>query len=58
MQEVEQVVGILARRVESDEEVNVAVPLGDLLQTFAELSIAGGGFDELQFAGGGLQIVA
>ena len=43
--------------VESDEEVNASVPRGNLLQTFAELGVAGSGFDELQFAGGLLQIV-
>ena len=38
--------------------MNVAVACDDLLQTLAEESIAGGGFDELQIAGSWLQIIA
>lgn len=57
MQEVEQIVAILPGSVESDAEVNVAVLGEDLLEARPKLSIAEGGLDELQFAGGGLKVI-
>ena len=53
-----QVVGILSGGVEANQEVHVVMPCGDVLEALAELSIAGGGLDELQLASGGIEIVA
>ena len=58
MQEVEEVVGVLPGGVEADDEVNGAVALGDAFEALAELGIAGGGLDEGQFVGRGLQVGA
>ncbi len=58
VQEVQQVVGILVGNVETHGEVDGAELGNDLLETGAQLGITGGGFDELQLAGGRLQIVA
>ena len=52
-QEVQQVVGILPGRVKAHVEVNGAEFGDDLLEALTKLSIAGGGFDELEFAGDG-----
>ncbi len=58
VQEVPQVVGILACGVEAEDEVNGAVALDDKFETRSELGVAVGGLGELQFGGGGLQVVA
>jgi hypothetical protein len=55
---VEQIVGILPGRVETDDEVNGAVALDDAFESLAEESVAGGRFGELEFVGGGLEVVA
>jgi hypothetical protein len=57
VQEVQQVVGILPGDVEAHCEVDGAELADDLLETRAQLGITDGGFDELQLAGGRLQIV-
>ena len=54
---MEQIVGILPGRVESDAEVNVAELGADLFEARPQLGIAEGGLDELEFAGGGLKVV-
>ena len=58
MQEVQQVVGILPGGIKPDDEVDGPVPLDDLLQPLSEAGVALGGFGELQFRGGRLQVVA
>ena len=58
MQEVEEVVGVLSGGIETDDEVNGAVALGNSFEALTELGIAGGGLDEGQLVGGGLQVVA
>jgi hypothetical protein len=58
VQEVEQIVGVLPRCIETDDEVNGAVALGDAFEALTELGIAGREFDEGQFIGRRLQVVA
>ena len=53
MQEVEEVVGVLAGGVEPDDEVDKAVALGDAFETAAEFAIAVAGLGEEEFGGGG-----
>src|SRR5262245_8674579 len=57
-QEVEEVVGILAGGVEADDEEARAVAAGDLFEPLPELAVAGGRLGELEFLGGGLEVVA
>jgi len=57
VQEGEQVVGITAGQVEADMEMDRAAELvGDGLEPFAKLLIAGGRLDELEVGRRGLQI--
>ena len=58
VQEVEQVVGVLAGGVEADDEGDGAVALGDAFEALAEEGVAGGGLGEGEFVGGGLEVVA
>ena len=46
MQEVQQVVGILAGGIEADDQVDGRVPLSNLLETLAELGVALGRLGE------------
>jgi hypothetical protein len=55
---VQQVVGVLPGNIDADQEMHLAMACGDLLQTLAELGIAGAGFGERQFVGGRLKVVA
>ncbi len=57
VEEVEEVVGVLAGGVESDDEQHGSLPQGDAFQALAEAGVAGGGLGELQFVGGGLEVV-
>jgi hypothetical protein len=57
MQEVEQVVGILAGSVEADDEVDRTVLLGQAFEALPQEGIAGAGLGELQLGSGGLQVV-
>ena len=57
MQEVAQVVGVLAGGVEADDEVGGAVAAGQAVEAAALQGLAGGGFGELQLGGGGLQLL-
>ena len=57
MEEVEEVVGVLAGGVESDDEVDGRVALGDALEALSEEGVSGGGLGELQFVGGGPEVV-
>ncbi len=57
VEEVEQVVGVLAGGVESDDEVDGSVALGDALEALAELVVSGGGLGEGEFVGGALEVV-
>src|SRR5262245_16222626 len=57
LQPGEEVVGIGTGDVESDVEVDAAVPGGELLEALAELGIAGGGLGELEFGRGLLQLL-
>src|SRR5262249_48532672 len=56
--EVQEVVGVLAGGIEADDEVNGAVTPQDAFKTLPQLAIAGGGLGERQFGGGGLEVVA
>jgi hypothetical protein len=58
VQEVQQVVGILARGIEADEELHRSVPLGDLLQALQQLRVAGGRFGKGQLCLRRLLLVA
>ena len=58
LEEVQQVVGILAGGVEADDEGDGAVAAGDGFEPLAEQGVAGGGLGEGQFVGGGLEVVA
>ena len=51
-------VGILPGSVETDEEVNEPVALDDAFEPLPEQGVASGGRGELQFVGGGLEVVA
>ncbi len=57
MEEVKQVIGVLAGGVEADDEGDGGVAAGDQLQAPAELGVAVGGLGEGQFGGGGLEVV-
>jgi len=58
MQEVEEVVGVLAGGVEADDEVDGAEALGDAFEPSAEFAVAVAGLGEEEFGGGRLQIGA
>lgn len=58
VQEVQQVVGVLAGGIEADDEGDIGVTLGEALQALPQGGIADGGLGELQLGGGGLEIVA
>ena len=55
---MEQVVGVLAGGVETDDEVDGAVVLGDAVEPLPELAVPLGRFGELEFVSGGLKVVA
>ena len=57
-EEVEEVVGVLAGGVEANDEQARAVAAGDLFEPLPELTVASGGLGELEFLGGGLEVVA
>ena len=57
VEEVEEVVGVLAGGVEADDEQHRSLPQGDAFQALAEAGVAGGRLGELQFVGGGLEVV-
>jgi hypothetical protein len=57
VEEGEEVIGVLAGGVEADGEVDGRVPPRDLVETVAELRVAGGGLGEGQLGGGGLEVV-
>ena len=56
--EVQQVISVLPRGVQADDERDLAEACGDLLQALAKQGIAGGRFGEGQVGGGRLQVVA
>lgn len=58
VQEVQQIVGVLSGGIDTDDEVDGAMPLGDVFESLAKLGVAGGRLCELQFSGRGLQVVA
>jgi hypothetical protein len=58
VEEVEQIIGILPGGIEADDERDGAVPLADALEALPEAGIAGGRLRELEFVGGGLEVVA
>jgi hypothetical protein len=58
VEEVEQVVGILAGHVEPHEERHRSVALADTFETLAEERIASGGLGERQVVSGGLEVIA
>ncbi len=58
MQKVQQVVGILPRGIEADEESDMGMSLSDLFETLAELGVALGRLGELKVRRGRLQVVA
>ena len=55
--EVQEVVSVLPRGVQADDERDLAEACGDLLQALAKQGIAGGRFGEGQVGGGRLQVV-
>ena len=57
MQEVEQVVGVLASGIEADHEGDTAQPLRDAFQALAQERVAGGRLGEGEFVGSRLQVV-
>jgi hypothetical protein len=57
LEEVQEVVGVLAGGIHADREGDVAVALGDLLESISELGVAGGGLREGEFGGGNLMVV-
>src|SRR5262245_28393135 len=52
----EQVVGVQAGGVESDVEVDAAMPGDEVEQPLAELRILGGRLDDFEVRGGGLEV--
>ena len=58
VQEVQQVVGVLPGGVESDDELDAPVALGDAFEALAETAVPCGRFGELEFVGGRLKVVA
>src|SRR5262249_56392811 len=54
VEEVEEVLGVLAGGVQADDEVGGRVALGDALQALAPEGVAGGGLGGLQLGGGGV----
>ena len=58
VQKVQQVVGILPRRIEPDDEVAGAVTLGNLRQRLAQAGVAPGRLCKLQLGRRRLQVVA
>jgi hypothetical protein len=58
VQKVQQVVGVLSRRIEPDNKVNGVVPAADDFESLPELRVTVGRLGELQLGRGGLQVVA
>ena len=58
VEEVQQVGGARSGGSNAEEEVNGVVSLGELLQLLLELGLAVGVFDEGEFGGGELEVVA
>jgi hypothetical protein len=58
MQEVQQMVGVLAGGVEANQEVDATVATHDLFEALAELIVAAARLGERQLACGGLEIGA
>jgi hypothetical protein len=58
VQEVEQILGILAGGIETHDEVGGAMLRDDAFEALPQAGIAGGGLGEGQFGGGGLEVVA
>src|SRR5262245_38172096 len=58
VEEVQEVVGVLAGGVEADDEQARAMAAGDLLEPLAELAVAGGRLGERELRGGRLEVVA
>ena len=57
MQEVEEVVGVLARGIKANAEVSGRMALGNLFQALPQQRVAGSGFRELQLGGRGLEVI-
>jgi hypothetical protein len=58
VQEVQQIVGILPGGIETNDEVNRAVVLDDMLQALSQLGVTTGRLGERQLGCGRLQVVA
>jgi hypothetical protein len=58
VEEVEQVLGILPRGLETDDEGNGAVQLGQAFEAWPQEGITGGRLGELQLGGGWFEVVA
>jgi hypothetical protein len=57
VQEVQQVVGVLAGGIQADDEADRRVACGDLLEALVEPGLAVGRLGERQLGGGGLLIL-
>ena len=57
VEEVEEVVGVLAGGIEADDKGDGRVVVGEVFEASAELGVAGGGFGEGEFGGGDLVVV-
>ena len=58
MEEVQEVVGVLPGGIEADDESDGRVAAGEEFEPLSELGVAVGGLGELEFGGGGLEVVA
>jgi len=58
VEEVQEVVGVLAGGIEADDEGDGGVAAGEVFESLSELGVAVGGLGELQLVGGGLEVVA
>ena len=54
---MEEVVGVLSGSLEADEEGDGGVPLGEEFKPLSEERVAVGGFRELEFGHGRLEVV-
>jgi hypothetical protein len=57
VEEVEEVLGVLASGIQANDEVNGRAALGDVLQALAQEDVAGSRFGEWQFGSSGLEVV-
>jgi hypothetical protein len=58
VEDVEQVVGVLASGVAADDEGSRPQALADVVQALSDEGVAGGGFGEGKFGGRGLEVLA